>query len=197
MANQSLNLTQFKANLVGGGARPNLFRVDLSFPSGIGIQNESALVTAGQFMIKSANLPASQLGVIEVPFRGRVLKVAGDRTFEPWTITVINDTNFLIRKAMEKWVRQINKEQENTGLQNPESYQADMLVTQLDREGNEIKAYRFYSTFPTNVSAIDLAFDSNDTIEEFTVEFQVQWWERAALGGTSNTVARAQGDNED
>ena len=174
----SLNLTAFKSEFVGGGARPNLFRVDINFPAGASIPNASAAVGAAQFMVKAANMPASQLGVIEVPFRGRTLKVAGDRTFEPWTITILNDTNFLLRNAFEEWVRSINEAQENTGIQNPELYQADMLVTQLDREQKEIAKYKFYGTFPTNVSAIDLAFDSNDTIEEFTCELQVQWWER-------------------
>ena len=188
----TLNLTNFKAQLVGGGARPNLFKVDLNFPAGVGIGNATAVVNQGQFMVKAANLPASQLGVIEVPFRGRVLKVAGDRTFEPWTITVLNDTDFMIREAMEAWVRAINREQENTGLQNPADYQADMVVTQLDREGAEIAAYRFYGTFPKNVSAIDLAFDSNDTVEEFTVELQVQWWENEgkAKKKSSNRIRR-------
>jgi len=178
----ALSLTNFKAQLVGGGARPNLFKVDLSFPTGANIPDATAAVTAGQFMVKSANMPASQLGVIEVPFRGRVLKVAGDRTFEPWTITIINDTNFTLRTAFEEWVRAVNEAEQNIGIQNPENYQADMFVTQIDREGNEIYKYKFVGTFPTNVSAIDLAFDSNDTIEEFTVELQVQWWEKVGVG---------------
>lgn len=179
----ALNLTAFKSEFVGGGARPNLFRVDINFPGGASIPNAAAAISSGQFMIKAANMPASQLGVIEVPFRGRVLKVAGDRTFEPWTVTILNDTNFLLRNSFEEWVRAINEAQENTGLQNPEDYQADMYVTQLDRAGLEIAKYKFYGTFPTNVSAIDLAFDSNDTVEEFTVELQVQWWEREGVSG--------------
>lgn len=175
------NLTEFRSKLIGGGARPNLFEVQLSFPDALGIGNRTKLVDLGKFMVKAANMPASQLGVIEVPYRGRTLKVAGDRTFEPWTITIVNDTNFALRNAFEQWVRRINRPDQNTGKQNPASYQSDMFVTQLDRKGKGIKTYQFYSVFPTNVSAIDLAFDSNDTIEEFTVELQVQWWEKAKL----------------
>ena len=175
------NLTEFRSKLIGGGTRPNLFEVQLSFPDALGIGNRTKLVELGKFMVKAANMPASQLGVIEVPYRGRTLKVAGDRTFEPWTITIVNDTNFSLRNAFEQWVRRINRPEQNTGKQNPASYQSDMFVTQLDRKGKGIKTYQFYSVFPTNVSAIDLAFDSNDTIEEFTVELQVQWWEKAKL----------------
>lgn len=178
--NNAFNLQNFKSNLTGGGARPNLFRVDLDFPSAIltaaGSNNAATLQRLGYFMVKAANLPASQVGTIEVPFRGRTLKVAGDRTFEPWTITVINDTNFALRTVFESWVNTINQSVRNVGLQNPADYQKDMTVHQLNREGNAIKAYKFYGAFPTNVSAIDLAFDTNDTVEEFTVELQVQWW---------------------
>ncbi len=178
--NDAFNLVDFKSRLQGGGARPNLFRCDLAFPAGAlegGAGDEANLVRLGNFMVKAANLPASQLGVIEVPFRGRQLKIAGDRTFEPWTITILNDTNFSLRNAFESWVETINQAVRNVGLQNPADYQKDMSVHQLDREGNAIKAYKFYSVFPSNVSAIDLAYDTNDTVEEFTVELQVQWWE--------------------
>ena len=177
--NNAFNLQDFKSRLTGGGARPNLFRVDLAFPAAAlsnGSGDEANLIRLGNFMVKAANLPASQLGVIDVPFRGRTLKIAGDRTFEPWTITVINDTNFALRNAFEKWVETINQSVRNVGLQNPSTYQKDMVVHQLNREGNAIKAYKFYGVFPSNVSAIDLAYDTNDTVEEFTVELQVQWW---------------------
>jgi hypothetical protein len=178
--NNAFNLVDFKSRLSGGGARPNLFRCDLAFPAASlqnGSGDEANLIRLGNFMVKAANLPASQLGVIEVPFRGRQLKIAGDRTFEPWTITILNDTNFALRNAFEAWVETINQAVRNVGLQNPADYQKDMVVHQLDREGQAIKAYKFYSVFPSNVSAIDLAYDTNDTVEEFTVELQVQWWE--------------------
>jgi hypothetical protein len=129
------------------------------------------------FMIKAAQLPASVVGTVLVPFRGRQLKIAGDRTFDPWTITVINDTDFKVRNAFERWMNGINQHRNNTGLTNPIDYQADMQVAQLDKAGNEVKVYNFRSTFPTAVSAIELSYDSVDVIEEFQVELQVQYWE--------------------
>jgi len=155
-------------------------------------------------MIKAANLPASTINVIDVPFRGRNLKIAGDRTFDPWSITVINDTNFKIRNAFEKWMNYMNRHDDNAGIITPAAYQRNMKVFQLSRgveAGDNInaqqlpstgdampilKAYKFYGCFPTNISAIDLSYDSADTIEEFTVDLQVQWYD--ALDKDENTI---------
>ena len=128
-------------------------------------------------MCKGAQLPASVTNVIDVPFRGRQLKVAGDRTFEPWTVTIINDTDFAVRDSMERWLNGINNHKANSGLTNPVDYQADLIVDQLDRDGNEIKTYNFRGAFPVNISNIELNYETVDTIEEFTVEFQIQYWE--------------------
>ena len=117
------------------------------------------------------------MAVFPVPFRGRQLQMAGDRTFEPWTVTIINDTDFGTRNAMERWMNGINGHQANTGLVNPVDYQADLIVEQLDRDGQSIKTYNFRGCFPTLVSAIDVNYETNDQIEEFTVEFQIQYWE--------------------
>ena len=141
-------------------------------------------------MVKAANLPASNITPIDIPFRGRILKIAGDRTFDTWTITVLNDTDFAIRSAFEKWMNTINKLSDNTGLNDPSSYQADAYVHQLDRNGQTLRTYHFYDLFPTNISAIDLSYDTTDTIQEFTVEMQVHWWE--AMKGTG---AGAGGDD--
>jgi hypothetical protein len=168
----ALNVDDFKAKLVGGGARANLFKVICNFPGVAGGNTELA-----SFMIKGAALPASVVAPIEVPFRGRKLKVAGDRTFEPWSITVINDNNMSIRNAFEKWMNYINQHVVNAGSANPISYQTDMTVQQLDRAGKVVKEYTFRGTFPTNISAIELNFETNDAIEEFTVELQYQYWE--------------------
>ena len=118
-------------------------------------------------------------------FRGRILKIAGDRTFDTWTITVINDTDFIIRSAFEKWMNSINKLSDGTGLQNPVDYQADAYVHQLDRDGSTLRTYQFYDIFPTNISQIDLSYETTDTLEEFTVEMQVHWW-KAVKGVGSN-----------
>jgi hypothetical protein len=167
-----LGVDDFKSKLVGGGARPNLFKATINFPAYAGGDVELT-----SFLCKAAALPASNITPVVVPFRGRQLQVAGDRTFEPWTITIINDTDFKIRNAFERWMNGINQHSANTGLTNPVDYQADMSVAQLDKAGNEVKVYNFRGTFPTNVSSIELSYDSTDVIEEFTVELQVQYWE--------------------
>ena len=175
-------ITDFKSKLTGGGARPNLFEVELAFPSAVGVDNDT--LQKARFLVKAAALPASTVAPIDVPFRGRILKIAGDRTFETWTITVINDVDFSIRSAFEKWMNKINKMNDGTGLTDPEQYQADAFVYQLGRDGGILRSYKFYDVFPTNISAIDLSYETTDTIEEFTVELQVQWWEAAAGNGT-------------
>jgi hypothetical protein len=172
MAN--LRVDDFKAALKGGGARPNLFQATITFPGAVNAGGDIALTT---FMCKGAQLPASVMSPIPVGFRGRQIQIAGDRTFEPWTVNIINDTDFTVRNSMERWMNAINAHSANTGLTNPASYQADMYVDQLDKDGSVLKKYAFRGAFPTNVSAIDLAYDNNDTIEEFTVEFQIQYWE--------------------
>ena len=181
-------ISDFKSRLSGGGARPNLFEVELAFPNAVGIEND--VLQKSRFLVKAAALPASTIAPIDVPFRGRILKIAGDRTFETWTITVLNDTDFSIRSAFEKWMNIINKMSDATGLVDPEAYQKDATVKQLDRDGSVLRSYKFWDIFPTNISTIDLSYETTDTLEEFTVELQVQWWE--AYKGTS---ASAGGEN--
>ena len=176
-------ISDFKSKLTGGGARPNLFEVVLAFPSTVAPVNENEVLQKSRFLVKAAALPASTIAPVEIPFRGRILKVAGDRTFETWTITVINDTDFMIRSAMEKWMNTINKLEDASGITNPVDYQSDALVHQLDRDGSTLRSYKFKSIFPTNISTIDLSYETTDTIEEFTVEMQVHYWE--AFKGSS------------
>ena len=186
MANTN-SLSEFKSVLNGGGARPKLFEVAIAgFPG----QSKEAQEDL-QFLVKGAQLPESTVGLVEVPFRGRTFKVAGDRTFAPWSITVINDTDFAIRNAMEDWMQTIAQYQDGSGATLPTDYMRSAEVTQLFRNktdmkktgGNDIRnntnyagRYKFYDIWPTSVSAIDLSYDSSDTIEEFTVEFQVNYW---------------------
>tara|TARA_B100000287_G_scaffold406711_1_gene431423 strand:- start:818 stop:1411 length:594 start_codon:yes stop_codon:yes gene_type:complete len=174
-------ISDFKSKLTGGGARPNLFEVELAFPQAVAIEND--VLQKSRFLVKAAALPASTISPIEVPFRGRILKIAGDRTFETWTITVLNDVDFVIRSAFEKWMNVINSMEDATGVQNPDEYQKDAMVHQLDRDGGILRSYKFWDIFPTNISTIDLSYETTDTLEEFTVEMQVQWWE--AYKGTS------------
>ena len=168
-------ITDFKSKMAGGGARPNLFEVELVFPDPIAIEND--VKEKSRFLVKAAQLPASNITPIEVNFRGRILKIAGDRTFDTWTVTVINDVDFSIRSAMEKWMDFINSMEDATGAQDPAAYQPDAYVHQLDRDGSTLRTYKFHDVFPTNISAVDLSYETVDTVEEFTVEFQVQWWE--------------------
>ena len=168
-------ITDFKSKMAGGGARPNLFEVELVFPDPIAIEND--VKEKSRFLVKAAQLPASNITPIEVNFRGRILKIAGDRTFDTWTVTIINDVDFAIRSAMEKWMNFINKMEDATGAQDPAAYQPDAYVHQLDRDGSTLRTYKFHDVFPTNISAVDLSYETVDTVEEFTVEFQVQWWE--------------------
>ena len=169
-----LGVDDFKAKLKGGGARPNLFKATINFPA-----YAQGDVEITSFMCKAAQLPSSIMAVVEVPFRGRQLKIAGDRTFESWTPTILNDTDFVVRDSMERWMNGINAHSANTGLVAPADYSADLVVEQLDRDETVLKRYNFRGCFPTNISAIDLAYETNDAIEEFTVEFQVQYWESA------------------
>ena len=128
-------ITDFKSKLTGGGARSNLFEVELAFPKAVQVDGLNDILQKARFLVKTAALPASNIAPIEVPFRGRVLKIAGDRTFDTWSITVLNDTDFSIRSAFEKWMNFINKVSDNTGSTNAEDYQADAFVYQLDRSG--------------------------------------------------------------
>ncbi len=179
-------ITDFKSKMSGGGARSNLFEVVLSFPESA--PADINVLDKSRFLIKSVALPASTVTPLEVAFRGRTLKLAGDRTFESWTITIINDTDFAIRSAFENWVNSINRVSDNTGETDPALYQADAFVYQLDRDGTTLRAYHFYDLFPTNISPIQLAYET-DGIQEFSVEMQVLWWEAVkgnspAAGGT-------------
>ena len=188
-------IDKFKSRLTGGIARPNLFEVVLAFPDGTVDESVSDIDPKTRFLVKAAALPASNIAPISVPFRGRQLKIAGDRTFDEWTITVINDTDFAIRGSFERWMNSMSKVSDNAGNINPEDYTKDAFVYQLGRSAVDsasqssdqnmpiLRTYKFYSVFPTNVSQIDLSYDSSDAVEEFTVTLQVQWWEAAGQGG--------------
>ena len=176
-------ITDFKSKLSGGGARSNLFEVVLSFTDAA--PADTNVLDKSRFLVETAALPGSTVTPLEVAFRGRTLKLAGDRTFETWTITVINDTDFSIRSAFENWMNVINRVSDNTGVTDPALYQADAFVYQLDRDGSTLRAYHFYDLFPTNISPIQLSYET-DAIQRFTVEMQVLWWE--AVRGNSSAA---------
>ena len=183
-------IVDFRSKLSGGGARSNLFEVNIKYPDSI-----SALIGdatgEGEFLIKAAEIPASNLGNIPVPFRGRVLPVAGDRTFDPWTVTVINDTNFIIRDAMERWSNSINDIQTAQGTVDPAQYQTVATVSQLDRRGFSeadnipiLRQYIFSGIYPNVVSSIPLDYGATDQIEEFQVTFNYLFYEILDKDGT-------------
>ena len=187
---ENKTISQFKSALIGGGARPNLFEVELTtLPAGITWDADNF-----RYLCKSAALPASNIASIDVPFRGRIFKVAGDRTFDTWTVTVINDEDFRLRNAFESWMEVISKLDNNLGATDPSAYMVNAKVFQLgrgsvpnsrDNTGTSnavLKEYEFIDIFPTNISQIDLSYDSSDTIEEYTVEFQVQSYAPVASG---------------
>ena len=201
------SLSQFKSQLAGGGARPNLFEV--SIPSFPGATEADTWTTDYQntfkFLCKAAQLPASTVAPVNVPFRGRILKVAGDRTFAEWTVTIINDEDFTIRTAFEKWADKMSNLFDATGVTNPTSYMSNAFVKQLGRgseafaatnKGNVtsiLRTYKFYDIWPSEVSPIELSYDTSDTIEEFTVTFQVQYFtvgetDVSAVGSFDQTV---------
>ena len=168
------NINDFKAKLAGGGARSNQFKVTMPFPGYAQVGGE---IEDLAFLCRATTIPAMNVGVVEVPFRGRKIYIGGDRTFDTWSITVLNDTNFKIRNAMERWQNGINNMSDNEGLTNPVDYQVDCFVDHLDRNGNTIKSYTLRGLFPTGISAIDLNYDEQAAVEEFTVEFRYQYFE--------------------
>lgn len=172
------NVDQFRNALVLDGARPNLFECNITFPNGAGEKD--------QFFFKSAALPGSTIGVVNVPYFGREIKVAGNRTFADWTVTVINDEDFRIRKKFENWHRVINSHRENLrsgAYESVRQYGTDCTVTHYGKTGGKIGlgTYKFIGMFPSDIAQIDLDWGSNDTIEEFTVTLSYQYWTSADI----------------
>ena len=168
------NINDFKARLKGGGARANQFKVTMPFPGYSAVGGETADLA---FLCSAAALPGSNVAVTPVNFRGRILNLTGDRTFNPWAITVLNDTDFKIYRAFERWMNGMNNMTDSEGLTNPSDYQVDFFVDHLDRNGSTLKSYTFRGGFPTALSDIALDYGTNDTVETFTVDFSYQYFE--------------------
>ena len=197
-------IDSFRSRLVGGGARPNLFEVKLVYPEGLATEisgEELALDT--RFMVKAANLPASNINVIDIPFRGRNLKIAGDRTFDDWTVTIINDEDFKLRTAFERWSNVMSRLDDATGVTNPSSYMTDGYVQQLGRgntpatgtpsegESSILRSYKFFDVFPITVGEIALSYDTTDTLEEFDVTFRYQYF---TIGNSAQSSGGSTGE---
>jgi hypothetical protein len=174
----AFNVAEFRSNMIGDGARPNLFQVTLTFPTIAA--NGTVAGQKATFMAKTAQLPGSTVGIVPVYYFGRELKFAGNRTFTDWTLNIINDEDFTIRNSLESWMNSINSHAtnvRNAGASTPTSYTVDAEVTQYGKTGDTLKTYKFVGMFPVDVAPIDLDWGSNDTIEEYSVTFAYQWWE--------------------
>ena len=205
---ETRTLSQFKSKLIGGGTRPNLFEVSIpTFPSAIseawsaGDDSENGIF---KFLCKATALPASNLGSIEIPFRGRTLKVAGDRTFDDWTVTIINDEDFKLRTAFERWSNVMSRLDDATGVTSQTSYMTDGYVQQLGRggqiaaasndggESSVLRSYKFFDVFPVTVGEIALSYDTTDALEEFDVTFRYQYFtignSAQSSGGTGEVL---------
>ena len=176
----AFNVTQFRSQMTGDGARPNLFEVSIPFP---GYSSPGDAQSKTTFMCKTAQLPGSTVGVVPVQYFGRELKFAGNRTFADWTITVINDEDFAVRNAFERWMNGINTHRtnlRNAAALTPTGYTQDAEVFQYGKDGRRLKICKFIGLFPTDLTPIDVDWGSNDTIEEFSVTLTYQWWEAVA-----------------
>ena len=178
----AFSVNEFRSQMTGDGARPNLFEVSMPFPVFASPANAQTKLT---FMCKTAQLPGSTVGVVPVNYFGRELKFVGNRTFADWTISVINDEDFIVRNAFERWMNGINSH--NFNVRNPLAlaplgYSVDSDITQFGKQGNVLKKYRFIGVYPTDITPIDVDWGSNDTIEEFSVTLTYQWWDAVDTG---------------
>jgi len=168
------NINDFKAKLAGGGARANQFKVVMPFPGYAQVGGE---IEDLAFLCRATSIPAMTIAPVNVAFRGRNIKIAGDRTIEEWTVTVYNDTDFKLRNAFERWQNGINNMSDNEGLTNPVDYQVDAFVDHLDRNGNTVKSYTLRGAYPTTIGGIALDYEEQGAIEQFEVTFEYQYFE--------------------
>lgn len=189
----SFNITQFTGTFKNGGARPSLFSVSILPPDiVVGVIGEDFRDL--EFLVEAAQLPPSNLGVIQVPYFGRIIKLAGDRTFEPWTVTVLNDENFKVRNALETWSTAINglenNKRERSGEDIERSYKQNATITQFSKTGDKLRTYKFHGMFPQVIGAIDLSWESLDQVERFQVTFEYDYFtvERAGPDSGNTTV---------
>ncbi len=177
----AFNVGAFRAQMQFDGARGNLFEVNMTFPT----FSDPSAAQKLTFMCKASQLPGSTVGPVEVPYFGRKIKLGGDRTFADWEITVINDEDFKVRTAFERWMNGINSHRfnlRNGAAVSPDGYTQDATITQYGKAGNIIRAYNFIGAFPVQVAPIEVAWENNDTVEEYGVTLAYQWWETVELG---------------
>ena len=168
------NISDFKAKLAGGGARANQFKVTMPFPGYASVGGE---IEELAFLCRATSIPSMEVATIPVPFRGRSIKIAGDRTIPAWSVTVYNDTNFKLRDAFERWQNGINNMSDNEGLTNPVDYQVDCFLDHLDRNGNTIKSYTLRGVYPSAIAGIPLDYEEAGAIEQFEVTLEYQFFD--------------------
>lgn len=176
----SFNINEFKSQLTGGGARPTLFQVQILNP----VSPEADFKVP--FMVRAGGIPASTVGQFEVPYFGRQVKYAGDRTFEDWTVTVINDEDFAVRNSLEAWSNAINTHDGNVRAL-PQDYKSNGIITQFSKDGSPLRSYVFEGMFPVSIDAIELDWGTTDTIEEFSVTFSYDFWRVEGVTGIPTT----------
>lgn len=181
----AFKIDEMRNQLTGGGAKASLFQVIITHPFNDQLSNSKV-----PFMVQATSIPESTLGTIEVPYFGRKIKLAGDRTFAEWNVTVINDEDFIVRNGMESWMSGINSHLENVRQGNtPNNYKSTALVTQFGKNGKALRTYRFNGLFPTNISNIALDWNTTDDIERFDVTFQYDWWDVAPIDDGTQGIA--------
>lgn len=181
----TFNVERFKSSLTNGGARPNQFQVQLSFPTYVNIA--ATAVARAPFLVSVAELPGQTVNPAIVQYRGREVKFAGDRVYAPWTITVLNDSDFSVRNGIEQWMNGMDEYELKIGRLQPSEYQRDVDILQLDRNGNTLKSYTLFSAFPVDLSPVALDFGANDQISTFQVTFQYQYFDTSGnTGGVAN-----------
>ena len=178
----TFDINTFKSTLKNGGARPNQFQVTITFPPALIALNQ-AYARPSNFLVTVAELPGQTIGVTPVYYRGREVKLAGDKVFAPFTCTILNDTDFTLRDGLEQWMNAIESNALKTGVTDPSQYQATLIVNQLDRSGNNLRRYRMVGAFPTDISPIGLDFSANDQLSTFGATFQYQHFD--VLSGQS------------
>jgi hypothetical protein len=178
----TFDINQFRTRLKNGGARPNQFEVQFTFPPAIAALN-AAYARSSSFLVTVAELPGQTIGVTPVYYRGREIKLAGDKVFAPFTCTILNDTDFTLRDGLEQWMNAIESNSLKTGVSDPSQYQATLTVNQLDRSGNILRRYRMIGSFPTDISPVGLDFSANDQLSTFGATFQYQHFD--VLSGQS------------
>ena len=188
----AFNINDLRSQLTYGGAKYSLFQVQLNFPGSLG---QTIAAAKAPFMIKAASLPASSLATIEVPYFGRRIKLAGDRSFEAWNVTVINDEDFLVRNALEDWSSSINAHIGNVsgfGTASPNEYKANASITQYSKTGQAVRRYEFRGLYPSDIAAVEMNWEA-DGIQEFGVTFQYDWW---SVSGVNGTLATGSGSTQ-